>query len=214
MENAIRILCFEDNKQYVESLKYFFEDSDKVYLAASFYNAINAVKEIKTYIPDVVLMDIEMPGISGIEALQKVKAANPDTKILMQTSFEDNHKIFASLCGGASGYVLKSAGLEALEDSIIEVHKGGGYFSPSIAQKVIKMFQEGMTKQHVEYVDLTPAERQILQSMTEGLSYKMIEAQLDKSYHAVHFHIKNIYKKLHVNSKSEAVIKAINNHLI
>ncbi len=214
MENAIRILCFEDNKQYVESLKYYFEDSDKVYLAASFYNATDALREIRKYLPDVVLMDIEMPEISGIEALQKIKEANPETKILMQTSFEDNHKIFASICGGASGYVLKSAGLEALEESIIDVQQGGGYFSPSIAQKVIKMFQDGMKRQEVEYVDLTPTEHQILQSMTEGLSYKMIEAELNKSYHAVHFHIKNIYKKLHVNSKSEAVIKAINNHLI
>ncbi len=214
MEKAIRILCFEDNKQYVESLKYYFEDSDKVYLAASFYNATNALKEIRKYVPDVVLMDIEMPGISGIEALQKIKEANPETKILMQTSFEDNHKIFSSLCGGASGYVLKSAGLEALEESIIDVHKGGGYFSPSIAQKVIAMFQDGMKKHEVKYIDLTPTEHQILQSMTEGMSYKMIEAELQKSYHAVHFHIKNIYKKLHVNSKSEAVIKAINDHLI
>ena len=214
MENAIRILCFEDNKQYVESLKYYFEDSEKVYLAASFYNATDAVRQIKKYLPDVVCMDIEMPEISGIEALQKIKEANPETKILMQTSFEDNHKIFASLCGGASGYVLKSAGLEALEESIIDVHKGGGYFTPSIAHKVIKMFQDGMKRQEVEYVDLTPTEQQILQSMTEGLSYKMIEAELQKSYHAVHFHIKNIYKKLHVNSKSEAVIKALNNHLI
>ncbi|MEM9917319.1 MAG: response regulator transcription factor [Bacteroidota bacterium] len=208
----IRILLFEDKHQYVESVRMYFEESDKVFLAASFPDASRAVKEIRKYQPDVVLMDIEMPGISGIEALQKIKEAEPNTRILMQTAFEDNHKIFVSLCAGASGYILKSSGLQALEDSIIDVHNGGGYFSPSIATKVIKLMKP--EEQTPEYVKLTQSEHEILECLVEGMSYKMIEAKLGKSYHVIHFHIKNIYKKLHVHSKSEAVIKALKNHII
>ena len=212
METAIRILLFEDKKQFIESLEMYFEDSEKVYLTASFTDAQQALKQIRKYRPDVVLMDIEMPGVSGIEALQEIKKAEPDTRILMQTAFEDNHKIFTSLCAGASGYILKSSGLKALETSIIDVFNGGGYFSPSIALKVINLMK-GEEKTPA-YVRLTETEREILEGLVEGLSYKMIEAKLGSTYHAVHFHIKSIYKKLHVHSKSEAVIKALKYHLI
>ena len=208
---TLRVILFEDNKEYTESLRMFFEDSEKVFLTASFLDATEALKQIRKHEPDVVLMDIELPGVSGIEAMQKIKEAIPDTKILIQTSFEDNHKILAALCGGASGYFIKSAGLMALEQSILDVYQSGGSLSPSIAKKVIALME---TNNKVEYVKLTPKEKEVLQYLVEGLSYKMIEAKMDTSYHAVHFHIKNIYTKLHVHSKAEAIVKAIKNKLI
>ena len=214
MDTAIRILLFEDNGKFRETLEFYFEDSEYVYLTASYTDANKALKHITEHNPDVVLMDIEMPGISGIEALQLVKKARPETKILMQTAFEDNHKIFAALCGGASGYVLKSSGLEATEKAVIDVYNGGASFSPTIAAKVITFFQNNTVSNQGNYIELTGTEKKVLQCMAEGLSYKMIEDRLGKSYSAVHFHIKNIYKKLHVNSMTEAVVKAIKHHLI
>ena len=215
MENKIRILLFEDNKKYQESLKLYFEDSDKIFLTAVYAHAKDAVKRIEEHNPDVVLMDIEMPGISGIEALQQIKAKKPQVKILMQTAFDDNHRIFVSLCAGASGYVIKSAGLASYEQAIVDVHQGGGYFSPSIASKVIALFKSDLVTGQVDYIDLTKTELQVLECMAEdGPSYKMIADRLGKTYDAVHYHVKNVYKKLHVNCMTEAVIIGIKNRLI
>lgn len=214
MKDAIRVILFEDNAQYTESLELYFDGSNGIFLSACFPNAESAMQHIREHRPDVVLMDIEMPGISGIDALQQVKGSEPDSRILIQTAFQDDHKIFAALCAGASGYVLKSSGLDATETAIRDVHAGGGYFSPAIASKVIAFFQNNTVTNQVEHVKLTPTEKEVLQCMAEGLSYKMIEDRLDKNYHTVHFHIKNIYKKLHVNSMTEAVVKAIKSHLI
>jgi len=215
MEKKIRILLFEDNKKYQESLKLYFEDSEQIFLTAVYEHAKDALKRIEQHSPDVVLMDIEMPGISGIEALQQIKAKKPQVKILMQTVFDDSHRIFVSLCAGASGYVIKSAGLAAYGQAIVDVHNGGGYFSPSIASKVIALFQSKLLTEQVEYVNLTKSELEILQCMTEdGPSYKMIADRLGKTYDAVHYHVKNIYKKLHVNCMTEAVIIGIKKRLI
>jgi DNA-binding NarL/FixJ family response regulator len=214
MKDAIRVILFEDNPKFSESLELYFDGSNTIYLTAWYPNATDALGLIRKHQPDVVLMDIEMPGISGIEAMQQIKKEEAETKILIQTAFQDDHKIFAAMCAGASGYILKSAGLEATENAIYDVHAGGGYFSPAIASKVITFFQNNVVTSQVQYVELTPTEKKVLQCMADGLSYKMIEDRLNKNYHAIHFHIKNIYKKLHVNSMTEAVVKAIKNHLI
>lgn len=215
MEKKIRILLFEDNKKYQESLKLYFEDAELFFLTAVYAHAKDALKRIEQHNPDVVLMDIEMPGISGIEALQQIKVKKPNLKILMQTVFDDSHRIFVSLCAGASGYVLKSAGLAAYKEAIIDVHNGGGYFSPSIASKVIALFKNELVQGQVDYIKLTKTELQILQCMAEdGPSYKMIADRLGKNYDAVHYHVKNIYKKLHVNCMTEAVIVGVKKRLI
>ena len=159
-------------------------------------------------------MDIQMPGISGIDALKELHQHEPEVPILIQTIFEDNHRIFCAICAGASGYVLKSAGPEAIEEAIMNVHNGGGYFSPAIAIKVAKLFRNQLVKEQPSYVDLTESEEEVLKEMCKGLSYKLIANELNKKYSTVHFHIKNIYKKLHVNSMPEAVAKAIANRLI
>lgn len=215
MEKKIRILLFEDNKKYQESLKLFFEDSERFFLTAVYGHATDALKRIEQHSPDVVLMDIEMPGISGIEALQQIRAKKTQIKILMQTVFDDSHRIFVSLCAGASGYVIKSAGLAAYGQAIMDVHNGGGYFSPSIASKVIALFKNQLIQKQEDYVNLTKTELQILQCMAkDGPSYEMIADRLGKSYDAVHFHVKNIYKKLHVNCMTEAVIVGIKKRII
>lgn len=215
MGKKIRILLFEDNKKYQESLKLYFEDSEQFFLAAIYGHATDALKRIEEHNPDVVLMDIEMPGISGLEALQQIKAREPQVKILMQTIFDDSHRIFVALCAGASGYVIKSAGLAAYGQAILDVHNGGGYFSPSIASKVITLFQNKLVQEQVDYINLTKSELQILQCMADdGPSYKMIANRLGKTYAAVHHHVKNIYKKLHVNCMTEAVIVGIKKRIL
>lgn len=215
MSQQIRVILFEDNKKYQRSIELFFKHSTSVFLTAIYGEATDALKLIRKHQPDVVLMDIEMPGISGIEALQKVKEKEPDTKILIQTVFEDNHEIFTAICGGASGYVLKSAGVRALEQAVQDVYNGGGYLSPPIAAKVFTLFQGYFGQGQVEYIKLTKTEYEVLKCMAEdGPSYKMIADRLNKKFDTVNFHVRNIYKKLHVNCMTEAVIKAIKNRLI
>jgi len=214
MKNPIRILLFEDSKKYSESIRIFCEFSEQLYFIKSYEVAENAYKVIKRHCPDVVLLDIKLPGISGLEALKEIKLADSNIKILIQTAFEDDHKIFMALCNGASGYFIKSAGLNELEKAIYEVHLGGGYFSPIIALKIVHFFQEKRIENSLRYIELTKTEHQVLVCMSEGLSYKLIKDRLNKSYYSIHFHIKNIYKKLHVNSMTEAVVKAIKYKII
>jgi DNA-binding NarL/FixJ family response regulator len=205
----IRAIMFEDSQKYRDSIVDYFQDSDRVFLEASFANADNAVSQVKKYQPDVVLMDINMPGISGIEALKKIKAASPNTKILMLTSHDDDDKVFAAICNGASGYRLKNDNPDMLEKAVSDVEEFGGYMTPSIAAKVMQMFQHQLVKTQPDYAALTDRQKEVLSRLVQGMSYKMIAGDLDISYETVCDHIKSIYKKLHVNSASEAVREAI-----
>lgn len=210
----IRVVLFEDNKSFRQSLALYLAGSDEVFMCASFGDAGGCVGKIKRYEPDVVLMDIQMPGISGIEALQEIKAALPATKVLMQTIFDDDHRVFAAICAGANGYVLKNPDPEVMLQAIIDVHNGGAWMTPSIAAKVLRMFQHQFVKTQPTYVALTEREREILGCMVKGMSYKMIADACCLSFHTVHWHVKHIYEKLHVNSAPEAVAKAIEGRLI
>lgn len=209
----IRVIMFEDEPKLIDSLKTYWEDSDDIFLAAAFPNAKEAVAEVKRHKPDVVLMDIQMPGVWGIEAMANIKKALPDTLVLMLTSFPDDDKIFAAICGGASGYVLKG-NMAEVEQAIKEVYAGGGHFTPSIAMRVMKMFQAQFVVAQPTYARLTPREKDVLAAMVKGMSYKMVADALDIKYDTVHDHVKNIYKKLHVNSASEAVREAILKKLV
>ena len=210
----VRAIMFEDSKTFRNTISEYFEGSDKVYLAAAFANADDAVSQVKKYQPDVVLMDIQMSGTTGLEALHQIKAASPNTKIMMLTSFDDNDKIFTAICGGASGYLLKSEDVEHIEKAIGDIENGGANMSPSIARKAMEMFKENMIKGEPEYANLTTRQKEVLTCLVNGMSYKMIAGKLNISYETVSDHIKLIYKKLHVNSASEAVREAIVRRLV
>lgn len=210
----IRVILFEDNQNYREALADAFEDSDKVFLTQAFEDAGKAVAHVREYQPDVVLMDIEMPGISGLDALELLQEACPDTRVMIQTQFEDEHRIFVALCRGAWGYALKSDPFDRLEAAIEEVHLGGGYFSPAIAGKVARFFANDAVQAKPEYVALTDREKEVLGHLVQAKRNKAIAKDMHLSFETVHSHIKNIYRKLHVSSRSEAIVKALENKLI
>jgi len=160
----------------------------------------------------VVLMDINMPGISGIEAVQVIRDEFPYVKVMMQTVFDDDDKVYASLCAGASGYILKNTAPSRVLQAIREIAQGGAFFTPVIAMRVLNSFQKsGGT---AEAIDLSEREKEILHYLVQGLSYKNIGEKCFISYETVHSHVKKIYEKMHVNSKSQAVAKAIRNKLV
>ncbi len=210
----IRIILFDDSKRLRNSLTDFFKTSEEIYVAAGFNNANESVKRVKEFNPDVVLMDIQMPGKSGLDALREIQAAQPGTKVLMLTSFDDDDLIFAALCNRAFGYALKSTSPDDLQQAILEVHRGGRYLTPSLAAKVYKLMQSHVVQAQSSYVPLTDRQKDVLQAMVEGLSRKMIAEKLGIQQDTVGDHIKEIYRKLHVNSAPEAVREAIQKKII
>jgi DNA-binding NarL/FixJ family response regulator len=183
----------------------------------SFPHVLDCVEEIKKSRPDVVLMDIEMPGMSGIEAVRVIKKELPEVLIMMQTVFEDDDRVFDSICAGASGYILKNFLNTRLIDSIKELQYGGSPMSPSIARKVMMKMQQ-VTEQlrpagTTDY-QLTPREKEVLACVVNGLSYKMVADALHISYETVRSHIKKIYEKLHVASLTELVHKTMKERIV
>jgi DNA-binding NarL/FixJ family response regulator len=210
----IRICVFDDNVDLLEGLQILIQDTEDLFLAGAYSNARQVVAMVAKDRPDVVIMDIEMPGVSGIEAVRLIKSALPQVNILMQTVFEDNEKVFAAICAGASGYILKSTSPDKLIEAIREVHFGGSPMSPAIARKVLQVFQHQFAQVPEDFQPLTGREKEILSLMVKGHSYKMIAGACQISFNTVHTHIKKIYEKLHVNSASEAVAKAIRQRLV
>lgn len=210
----ISILLFEDNKNLRESLSLYLAGTDGLWLSGAYANATDAVKLVRKYQPDVVLMDIQMPGISGIEAMRAIKKVNSEVKVLIQTVFENDDKVFAAICAGANGYIIKTPKPEDYVKAIIDVYNGGSHLSPTIAAKVLSMFQSQFVMKEQTYVSLTPREKEVLQYMVKGMSYKMIADACNVGFSTVHSHIKNIYEKLHVNSAPEAVVKALEMRLV
>jgi DNA-binding NarL/FixJ family response regulator len=208
----LRIAIFEDNNDLRDSMSMIIDAVDEFELVGSYPNAQRLLSRIDQSKPDVILMDINMPGQSGIEATREIHIKHPEIKILMQTVFDDEDKVFASLCAGASGYILKNATPERMLKAIRDVAEGGVFFTPSIATKVMNNFQEHQLQP--EFVQLTEREKEVLFHLVDGLQYKAIAEKIHLSYEAVHSHVKKIYEKLHVNSKSEAVVKAIRNKLV
>jgi DNA-binding NarL/FixJ family response regulator len=172
--------------------------------------------KIKRNSPHVVLMDIEMPGMDGIAATRYITEQWPDIKILIQTVFEDDDKIFNAICAGASGYILKSTSPARLVEAIHEVYNGGSPMSPYIASRVLKLFQQFAppSKTDEEKYILSSREKEVLSLMVEGYNFHLIAEKSFISYETVRTHVKRIYKKLHVASASEAVVKAIRQRLV
>ncbi|WP_304232093.1 response regulator transcription factor [Jiulongibacter sediminis] len=212
--DMVRTILFEDNKNLRESLSLYLAGSEGIFLTGSYPDASDAVKIVKQQKPDVILMDIEMPGISGIQATIDIKKAVPDAKILIQTVFEADDKVFQALCVGANGYILKNPDPEKYVQAIKEVHAGGSHLSPSIAAKVLSMFKNQLVQNQDTFIELTPREKDVLSCLVKGMSYKMIADSCGISYTTVNSHMKHIYEKLHVNSAPEAVAKALKLRLV
>jgi DNA-binding NarL/FixJ family response regulator len=210
----IRVAIFEDNRNLRESLFNLLETSDQFTCVGAFANCERVVENIEETQPDVILMDIELPIVSGIEAVRMIREKYSDVKILMETIFEEDEKIFQSICNGAQGYILKSTPPEEILSSIKEIHNGGAPMSPVIASKVLRMFKFNLSGQSDSSFNLSSREKEILKCLVEGMSYKMIADTCFISADTVNGHIKNIYRKLQVHSKGEAVAKAIKGKII
>lgn len=187
--------------------------SDGFEVLAGYKNCNNVVDEVEAWKPDVILMDIDMPGVNGIEGLKLIRQKSQDVKILMLTVFDDNKNVFESLKAGANGYVLKKTAPAKLLEYISEAASGGAPMTASIATQVLKMFSGIENPVHADY-NLSEREKQVLQFLVNGYSYKMIAAEMFIAIDTVRSHIKKIYEKLHVNSKSEAVAKAFKDRIV
>lgn len=209
----IKTVIFEDNHILRDMLFQLINGSPGFICTGAFADAGDLVYKIVKSEPDVVLMDIDMPGISGIEAVHIIKEKFPAVQILMQTIFEEDEKIYDSICAGASGYLLKNTPPAKLLEALQEVHSGGSPMSASVARKVLTVFQK-QSHFKKEKFDLSEREIEVLQNLVKGMSYKMIADACGITIDTIKFHAKNIYEKLHVHSKSEAVIKAMKNRIV
>src|SRR6185503_12816515 len=185
--------------------------SEEFVITGSFDNCLLADAQVKKSAPDVILMDIDMPDRTGIEAVHRIRAFNRKVHIIMLTVFDDNTNILNAICAGASGYILKKSISEKLIPSIREVMENGAPLSPSVAKMIINSFQKSSPKTNY---DFTSREKEILQLLCKGNSYKMIAAELNIAFETVRSYIKQIYEKLQVHSATAAVSKAINEKLI
>jgi len=211
---TIKVTIFEDNSSLRKSLYQLINGSDGFKCVGAFEDCLDLFKNVEETKPDVVLMDIQMPGINGIDAVRMLKQKYPDIKVLMQTIFEDNEKIFNSILAGASGYILKNTSPTRFLDFIKETYEGGAPMSPSVATKVMKMVVDQSPSAKPNNFNLSEREKEILSCLVKGMSYKLIADACFISIDTVRGHIRNIYEKLHVHSKGEAVAKAIKSNIV
>lgn len=208
----LSVFIFEDNALLRESIGSLILAKPEMKLLGAFENVHTVKDQVSKYNPDLILMDIDMPGRSGIEAVKEIRQSNIQTPIIMLTVFDDNTHVLDAIRAGASGYLLKKHLSTKLYDSIEEVLAGGAPMSPSVARMVIASMHQ---KPQLENTyQLTSREKEILTSLGKGNSYKLIAAQFEISIDTVRTHIKKIYEKLHVHSQTEAVSKAINERLV
>jgi DNA-binding NarL/FixJ family response regulator len=207
-----RLLLFEDNNDLRHSLKTLLNSVEGYEVVGDFDNCEQAASLTLQLLPDVVIMDIDLPKINGIEGLRVIKEQRPETAIIMHTVFEDDQRLFESLCAGASGYILKNSSIILLLQAVEDVQHGGAPMSPSIARRVLQSFQQRTTAKN-KY-GLSEREQEVLKYLTKGYSYKMIAAACFISLSTVQAHIKNIYTKLHVNCGREAVVKALSEMIV
>ncbi len=209
----IHILIFEDNEDFIDSISELISHTTGMELVGVYNNCRNAVKNVAHHRPDVVLMDIDMPVENGLQGLRAIRATGNEVTVLMLTVFDDNDRVFQAVCHGASGYLLKSTPPEKIVEAIREAHTGGAPMTPSVAKQVLKLFSQPF-QQSEELQTLTARENDALSLLVRGYSYKMAAAEMNVGIETLRYHIKNIYAKMHVNSKSEAVAKAIQNKLV
>lgn len=212
--NIIKVAIFEDNKHLRESLYYLVNGTEGFTCSAAYADSNDLLFQLKRSQPDVILMDIEMPGMNGIEAVKIIRKQFPAIQVLMQTIFHDDDNIFKAICAGASGYILKTTSPAGYIDAIKDVFNGGSPMTGSIARRVLDLFQQNIIPTGSNDYQLTPKEKEILQQLVKGKSFKMIADTIGTSYETVRTHMKNIYTKLHVNSNTEAVSKALQEKIV
>ena len=209
----IRILIVEDNSDYRQSLSDLIHSEPGLEVVGSSPNGKNIVRNIEYHQPDVVLMDIDMPVVDGLESLRLIQRSGKDVISIVLTVFDDNERVFQAVCHGASGYLLKHTSNERIIESIREAKNGGAPMTPSVAKQVLQLFSKPF-KQSADFELITSREQDVLSLLVRGFSYKMAAAELKIGIETLRSHIKNIYTKLHVNSNVEAVAKAIQNKLV
>ena len=209
----IRVSIYEDNTKLRDLLELLITNAEGFVLVGSHPDCRSVEGEMRTDAPDVVIMDIDMPGRSGLEGVRIVKELNVDTRVIMHTVFDDDDKLFTCLSNGADGYLLKKDSSAQLVRAIQEVHEGGAPMSPGIAHRVLQAFRQPKATAKKEY-NITDREQQVLELLSRGFSYRMIGLEISISPETVKKHLKNIYQKLHVQCGPEAVAKAIRERII
>jgi DNA-binding NarL/FixJ family response regulator len=210
----IKVIVFDDNSTRRDGLSMLINSMENMNCVATFNDCRNVEENVKSTSPDVILMDIDMPHVDGIQGLKRIRKVNPKIKVLMQTVFEDNEKIFEAICAGADGYILKQASPTKLIDAISEVLEGGAPMTPIIARKVLQLFNTKNKVVKNASFDLTKRELEILDLLVKGNSYKMIADLCHISYPTVNTHVSHIYEKLKVHSVAAAVSIAIKEGLV
>lgn len=205
--SPVRVLLYEDNHDYREGLTYLLRATPDIELVGAFMHCRDVLADVRRLRPQVVLMDIAMPGRDGIAGTRLVKQAAPDVQVLMLTMFEDDAHIWDAVCAGATGYLLKSTPPGLIASALLEAHAGGAPMSPAVARRVLQMLPQRPTPtpDHA----LSERELEILKLLVNGHSYKMIAAHLAISIHTVRFHIQKVYQKLQVHSGPQAVAQAL-----
>ena len=211
-DSAISIVIVEDDRRIREGLRILLDGTPGFRCLDSWRSVEDALANTWDEVPAVALIDIGLPGMSGIEGLGLLRARYPETSFVVLTVYEDDERIFQALCAGASGYLLKRTPPAKLLDSMREVVSGGAPMSPEIARRVVDLFRTVKPPDRADY-NLTPHELRILKLLVAGHSYKSAAAELGIAFHTIAFHVQNIYQKLQVHSKSEAVAKALRSGL-
>jgi DNA-binding NarL/FixJ family response regulator len=204
----IKVAIVDDDKDMRTSLATLIRRTSSLQLAGNYANAEVALQEIPRNPPDVVLMDINMPGMAGIECVRQLKAIVPAVQVLMLTVYEDSDSLFKSLRAGASGYLLKRTSSSQLLEAVRDVHEGGSPMSPQLARRVVQYFSKPQSESQVPH--LSPGERQFLQLLAKGYVYKEIAEHMGISTDTVRYYVRTVYEKLHVHSRTEAVVKFLN----
>jgi DNA-binding NarL/FixJ family response regulator len=212
-DQAIKVAIIEDIRTLRDGLSALIDGTPGFQCTGRFRSAEEAIERIRADLPHVVLADIGLPGMSGIEAVRLLKEQFPALTLLMLTVYDDDERVFEALCAGASGYLLKKTPPARLLESLKEAVEGGAPMSPEIARRVVELFRE-IRPPDQSSQQLTAHELRLLKLLVQGYSYKAAAVSLGVSINTVCFHIKKIYEKLQVHSKSEAVAKALRHHLI
>lgn len=210
---TIKTAIVEDLRDIREGLTTLINFTEGFICTGSYRSMEEAIPSIRHRVPDVLLSDIGLPGMDGIEGIKILKEKYPEMTVLMLTVYDDDDRIFDAICAGASGYLLKRTPPAKLLENIKEAVAGGGPMSPEVASRVIKLFREVRPPEKVEY-DLTPHETRLLKLIVEGYNYTTAAEELKLSFNTIKFHMRHIYEKLQVHSKSEAVSLALKNRLV